>query len=320
MGAGADGRDSVAGIQPLAGGITSAMTALRLCGGDAPGDVVLREMTVEPWRAFAPQLLRREAATLTLLEGTDVPAPTLIAVDPQGDRASEPSLLMTRLGGEPDRARADLDALAEMLVRIHSVVASPRPRAFELWTDPSRWIVPSWAAHPPTFEAGVRTREGTAAGGRLSADFSYWAVIDAVSFLPSRPSSCPPGRPPAAATSRTICPPAPRGTSRRARRLTHVQQGGGPAWKTGFRGTATGIRTPVSAVRGRRPSPLDDSGSGPVAQGSNRAPDAAERTRTSTSVRSRRPERRASTNSATAAASETVAVGITLRRCSAAAT
>ena len=26
------------------------------------------------------------------------------------------------------------------------------------------------------------------------------------------------------------------------------------------RGTATGIRTPVSAVRGRRPSPLDDSG------------------------------------------------------------
>src|SRR5829696_8414699 len=28
----------------------------------------------------------------------------------------------------------------------------------------------------------------------------------------------------------------------------------------GLRGTATGIRTPVSAVRGRRPSPLDDSG------------------------------------------------------------
>ncbi len=28
----------------------------------------------------------------------------------------------------------------------------------------------------------------------------------------------------------------------------------------GFRSTATGIRTPVSAVRGRRPSPLDDSG------------------------------------------------------------
>ena len=30
----------------------------------------------------------------------------------------------------------------------------------------------------------------------------------------------------------------------------------------GFVSTATGIRTPVSAVRGRRPSPLDDSGLG----------------------------------------------------------
>src|SRR3954454_12419538 len=31
---------------------------------------------------------------------------------------------------------------------------------------------------------------------------------------------------------------------------------------SGPRGTATGIRTPVSAVRGRRPSPLDDGGLG----------------------------------------------------------
>ena len=32
----------------------------------------------------------------------------------------------------------------------------------------------------------------------------------------------------------------------------------------GFGSTATGIRTRVSAVRGRRPSPLDDSGGGGV--------------------------------------------------------
>jgi hypothetical protein len=35
---------------------------------------------------------------------------------------------------------------------------------------------------------------------------------------------------------------------------------GKPRRKPGFRSTATGIRTPVSAVRGRRPSPLDDGG------------------------------------------------------------
>src|SRR3954447_16157438 len=33
-----------------------------------------------------------------------------------------------------------------------------------------------------------------------------------------------------------------------------------PATRASFLSTATGIRTPVSAVRGRRPSPLDDGG------------------------------------------------------------
>src|SRR5262245_53773303 len=33
-----------------------------------------------------------------------------------------------------------------------------------------------------------------------------------------------------------------------------------PLHRAGFGSTATGIRTPVSAVRGRRPSPLDDGG------------------------------------------------------------
>src|SRR4051812_25377559 len=37
-----------------------------------------------------------------------------------------------------------------------------------------------------------------------------------------------------------------------------------PARRAGFASTATGIRTPVSAVRGRRPSPLDDGGRNPA--------------------------------------------------------
>src|SRR5581483_5421808 len=36
--------------------------------------------------------------------------------------------------------------------------------------------------------------------------------------------------------------------------------GSNPRFLGGFVSTATGIRTPVSAMRGRRPSPLDDSG------------------------------------------------------------
>src|SRR2546428_4633745 len=53
--------------------------------------------------------------------------------------------------------------------------------------------------------------------------------------------------------------PAPRAKQGGPRRgLTRR----GPRCEAGLRDTATGIRTPVSAVRGRRPSPLDDGGLG----------------------------------------------------------
>ncbi len=42
---------------------------------------------------------------------------------------------------------------------------------------------------------------------------------------------------------------------------TDRQERQNPAARAGLASTATGIRTPVSAVRGRRPSPLDDGGS-----------------------------------------------------------
>src|SRR4051795_1083441 len=81
-----------------------------------------------------------------------------------------------------------------------------------------------------------------------------------------------------------------------------------PRDREASRGTATGIRTPVSAVRGRRPSPLDDSGTGTAQpRAATGGGSAAERTRTPTSISTRRPERRASTNSATAAELETLA-------------
>src|SRR3954453_2230424 len=45
-----------------------------------------------------------------------------------------------------------------------------------------------------------------------------------------------------------------------------------PARKAGAASAATGIGTPVSAVRGRRPSPLDDGGSGGHSSGGLRLP------------------------------------------------
>jgi hypothetical protein len=50
------------------------------------------------------------------------------------------------------------------------------------------------------------------------------------------------------------------GTDRTKHRTTEAPEREKPAQGASFGSTATGIRTPVSAVRGRRPSPLDDGG------------------------------------------------------------
>ena len=245
----ATGADAVVDVAPLAGGISSTIRALRLAGG-TPRECVLREMTHEPWRSSAAELLDREAGVQRELEASAVPVPRLIAVDAGARRAGEPSLLMTRLPGRPDLTGPDLDALAAMLLRIHRHDPPRRPREFQLWTDPSRWVVPEWAVRRETFErafariadppaAGescflhrdfqpgnvlfdggrvsgvvdwVETSWGPPdldvahcatnlallcggavaerwphayrrAGGRLSADFAYWALVDAVSML-----------------------------------------------------------------------------------------------------------------------------------------
>jgi aminoglycoside phosphotransferase (APT) family kinase protein len=157
--------DAVDGIEPLAGGLTSAMHGLRLHGSEGQRDVVLRRMTVEPWRSFAGELLRREAETQVALAATDVPAPQLIAVDPRGDRAGEPSLLMTRLPGQTRLTSFDLGALAAMLVSIHSIRPARQPRTFQLWTEPARWVVPPWAQDPLVFEAAFARIAGPAPAG-----------------------------------------------------------------------------------------------------------------------------------------------------------
>jgi hypothetical protein len=145
------GADAVDGVEPLAGGLTSALHCLRLRGSGGQHDVVLRQMTVEPWRSFAAELVCREAETQIELRATDVPAPQLVAVDPHGDRAGEPSLLMTRMPGRTRLTGFDLGRLAAMLVRIHSIHPVRQPRMFQLWTEPARWVVPPWAQDPIVF-------------------------------------------------------------------------------------------------------------------------------------------------------------------------
>jgi hypothetical protein len=68
----AAGADEVLEIEPLRGGWTSAMHAVRAREGTNELSLVLRRMFREPWKTHAVGLREREGAILGLLEATAI--------------------------------------------------------------------------------------------------------------------------------------------------------------------------------------------------------------------------------------------------------
>ncbi len=166
----------VASVCVLTGGVSSQMLAIRTAAGD---EAVLRRMTVEPWRRFAGDLLRREYDVQAMLQATPVPAPAPIAVDPDGSGSGEPSLLMSRLPGRVDIVRNDeryLAGLAALLVRIHRFEPPEGrwPREYQSWAFEEKLRVPPWSRDDDLYrEAFARLRETAPAFRRtfLHRDF-----------------------------------------------------------------------------------------------------------------------------------------------------
>ncbi|AXG51822.1 putative aminoglycoside phosphotransferase [Streptomyces lincolnensis] len=141
----------------LHGGITAEMR--RLTVGTRDGgtrDLVLRSFAAPFSVEHAEDRLNREAGALTLLTGTGVPAPGLVAVDPTAAHCEYPSLLMTHLAGRTVLADEGLQArvppLARQLVEIHAVRPAERPRKYVTLTTADTVVVPkgvdaaAWAA------------------------------------------------------------------------------------------------------------------------------------------------------------------------------
>ncbi|MFC0626703.1 phosphotransferase family protein [Kribbella deserti] len=136
--------EKIENVARLTGGWTSEMRRV----DTATRSLVLRSFVSEFFRRHADGLLTREADILRLLGETDVPAASLVAVDPTGASCADPSLLMTLLPG-----RICLDdpgitsALAAQLVAIHQVEVdgSTRPRDYQAWTSPERVRLPEGA-------------------------------------------------------------------------------------------------------------------------------------------------------------------------------
>ena len=137
----------VRSVTALTGGYSSRMLAL---GHDDGTQTVLRQMHVDPWRRHAAGLLTREADVQALLAGSDVVAPTPLAVDPDGAQVCDPSLLMTRLPGGIDLCSHDdafLAGLAATLLAVHRVRPDEGqwPRDYQSWAFESKRNVPPWS-------------------------------------------------------------------------------------------------------------------------------------------------------------------------------
>ncbi|MFD8145056.1 phosphotransferase family protein [Streptomyces sp. NPDC059708] len=139
----------------LQGGWTSRMRRLELAGAQAgPRSLVLRSFVQPFYRRHAEGLLTREAAVLTLLGATDVPAASLVALDPTARHCDHPSLLMSLLPGsvrvDPREAGPRAGLLARQLLAVHrlEVPAGQRPRAYQAWTSADGVTPPGRTGRP----------------------------------------------------------------------------------------------------------------------------------------------------------------------------
>jgi aminoglycoside phosphotransferase (APT) family kinase protein len=143
--------------EPLHGGITAEMRRLTIGARDgSTRELVLRSFVDPSDAGHAEDWLHREADALSLLKGTAVPAPELVAADPTAVDCEYPSLLMTHLAGRPVLEDEGLEArvplLARQLVAIHAVRPAERPREYVALTTADTVVTPegadaaAWAA------------------------------------------------------------------------------------------------------------------------------------------------------------------------------
>ncbi|MFJ3587831.1 phosphotransferase family protein [Streptomyces sp. NPDC090231] len=184
--------ERVVGAEALHGGITAEMRRLVIGARDGrTRDLVLRSYVDPFYLENAEDGLIGEAGALTLLAGTGVPAPSLVAVDPTAEQCAYPSLLMTHLAGRTvlvDRGvGARVRLLARQLVAIHAVRPAERPREYTTLTTADTVVVPRggdadvWAAAIEVIRRPAPPYEGR----YLHRDFQPGNVLFDVS--PSNP-------------------------------------------------------------------------------------------------------------------------------------
>jgi aminoglycoside phosphotransferase (APT) family kinase protein len=170
--------------EALHGGISAEMRRLTIGTSDgSTRDLVLRSFVDPFYRESAEDSLNREAGALSLLPGTGVPAPGLVAADPTAAHCEYPSLLMTHLPGrtvlDDEGLETRVPLLARQLVAIHAVRPGERPREYVALTTADTVVTPN-AADAAAWAAAIEVIRKPAppyAGRFLHRDFQPGNVL-----------------------------------------------------------------------------------------------------------------------------------------------
>ncbi|SER51718.1 Phosphotransferase enzyme family protein [Streptomyces qinglanensis] len=131
--------ERVVRTEALQGGITAEMRRLTIGAADgSTRDLVLRSFVDPLSVGHAEEWLNRETDALSLLKGTGVRAPGLVAADPTAAHCEHPSLLMTHVAGrtvlDDEGVETRVPLLARQLVAIHALRPAERPREYRTLT------------------------------------------------------------------------------------------------------------------------------------------------------------------------------------------
>ncbi len=143
--------------------------------------LVLRRWARPGWADDDPEFTAaHEAAALGLLVDSPVPAPEVVAADPDGDACDVPALLLTLLPGRPppDRPRdlsSFLTQLASALPPLHAVDPRGLVHAYSPYYETDRVSVPSWSPRPELWARAIEVAAGAppAAGGAVLIHRDY---------------------------------------------------------------------------------------------------------------------------------------------------
>ena len=155
---------TVTAVRALRGGSASAVHLLTVDRGAAVERVVLRRYVRPETVEEEPDVAAREALALRFVAGLDLGAgvatPRLLAVDPTGEKAGVPALLMSRVAGRVEWSPEHLDrwltGLAALLPPMHAAALPPPGviRPFEPYRQDS-YESPGWARRPAVWPRAV---------------------------------------------------------------------------------------------------------------------------------------------------------------------